>query len=157
MKQARKRRAQGKQKHGTIGRGGRLPWIIVVLILIGGLVVFLATRGPGGNAVTVRVPELSAAASQGSIAFAANCAQCHGANAAGSGEGPPLVHDIYNPGHHADAAFYFAARRGVSQHHWRFGGMPPQPQVSDADLAAIVRYVRELQRANGIEYRPHRM
>ena len=35
--------------------------------------------------------------------------------------------------------------------------MPPQPQVSDEDIAAIVRYIRELQEANGIRYRPHRM
>jgi cytochrome c551/c552 len=35
--------------------------------------------------------------------------------------------------------------------------MPPQPQVSDEELAAIIRYVRELQTANGIFYRPHRM
>ena len=43
-----------------------------------------------------------------------------------------------------------AARRGVRQHHWRFGDMPPQPQVSDAQLAAIVRFIREAQVANGI-------
>jgi hypothetical protein len=35
--------------------------------------------------------------------------------------------------------------------------MPPQPQVSDDQLAAIVRYVRELQEANGILYRQHIM
>jgi len=34
---------------------------------------------------------------------------------------------------------------------------PPQPQVSDEQLAAVVRYVRELQEANGIFYRPHTM
>jgi hypothetical protein len=35
--------------------------------------------------------------------------------------------------------------------------MPPQPQVTPEQLEAIVRYVRELQVANGIAYRPHRM
>jgi hypothetical protein len=35
--------------------------------------------------------------------------------------------------------------------------MPPLPQVSDEEVAAIVRYVRELQEANGIFYRPHDM
>jgi hypothetical protein len=35
--------------------------------------------------------------------------------------------------------------------------MPPQPQVSDEQLKAIVQYVRELQIANGITYRPHSM
>jgi hypothetical protein len=28
--------------------------------------------------------------------------------------------------------------------------MPPQPQVEDEEVVKIVRYVRELQRANGI-------
>lgn len=67
------------------------------------------------------------------------------------------MHDIYNPGHHADEAFLRAARNGVQQHHWRFGDMPPQPQVSDEQLVQIVRYVRELQQANGIRFKPHRM
>ena len=63
----------------------------------------------------------------------------------------------YRPGHHGDAAFAMAVRNGVRQHHWRFGNMPPQPQVSDRELKAIVRYVREMQIANGIRYKPHRM
>ena len=107
--------------------------------------------------IDITVPELSAAAIAGKTAFDANCAQCHGRNAAGTDKGPPLVHDIYNPGHHGDAAFLAAARRGVPQHHWPFGNMPAQLQVSVEDIASIVRYVRELQLANGIAYRPHRM
>lgn len=107
--------------------------------------------------VAVTVPALSAAARTGKGAFDANCASCHGENGAGTGRGPPLIHDIYNPGHHADDAFFLAARRGVRRHHWRFGDMPPQPQVSAAQMRAIVRYVRELQAANGIVERPHRM
>ena len=35
--------------------------------------------------------------------------------------------------------------------------MPAQPQVSDAQVMDIVRYVRELQKANGIVYQPHQM
>lgn len=110
---------------------------------------------PGQKPVIVQIaiPDLSDAARRGKAVFDADCAQCHGANAAGSGEGPPLVHPIYKPDHHADAAFYLAIRRGVSQHHWRFGAMPPQPQINDDEIAAIVLYVRELQKANGIDYR----
>ncbi len=68
-----------------------------------------------------------------------------------------LVHDIYNPGHHGDEAFSRAAKQGVPQHHWPFGNMQPLPDVSDEQLAAIVGYIRELQEANGIFYRPHTM
>jgi hypothetical protein len=43
------------------------------------------------------------------------------------------------------------AKRGVPQHHWNFGNMPPQPQVGKRSLQQVTAYVRELQRANGIE------
>lgn len=112
---------------------------------------------PPARQVNVRVPVLSDVAARGKIAFDANCAACHGTNASGTDQGPPLVHDIYNPGHHADGAFFLAAKLGVRQHHWPFGNMPPQPQVTEQQVAAIVRYVRELQVANGITHRPHRM
>lgn len=110
-----------------------------------------------GLTVDVRVPGLSSVASKGKVAFDENCAQCHGQNASGTGKGPPLIHNIYNPGHHGDQAFLIAAKRGVRRHHWPYGNMPPQPQVSNADLTAIVKYVRELQVANGITFKPHNM
>jgi mono/diheme cytochrome c family protein len=138
----------------------RLPAIIVGSIILLGVVVtagrFISFGGNGAS-IPVEVPELSQLAARGRAAFDANCVACHGTNAGGSEKGPPLAHDIYNPGHHPDAAFLSAAKRGVSQHHWRFGNMPPLPQVSDEEVAAIVRYVRELQEANGIFYRPHDM
>jgi len=110
-----------------------------------------------GLIVDVSVPELSSVAAKGKVEFDANCAQCHGKNAAGTGKGPPLIHNVYNPGHHGDQAFLFAAKRGVRQHHWPYGNMPPQPQVNGAQITAIVKYVRELQVANGITFKPHRM
>lgn len=107
--------------------------------------------------VSVNVPDLSPAAVRGKAAFDANCAICHGVNASGTDKGPPLVHNIYNPGHHADGAFFIAAKRGVRSHHWPYGDMPPQPQVSEGQIKDIIVYVRELQRANGITSQPHRM
>lgn len=76
--------------------------------------------------------------------------QCHGDVALGTAQGPPLVHIIYEPNHHADAAFLLAALRGVRAHHWGFGDMPPQPQVSREEMAEIVKYVRWLQREAGV-------
>lgn len=108
---------------------------------------------PGGPLVDVVVPAaFSAGAQRGERYFNAVCASCHGANAAGQdGVAPPLVHRIYEPGHHGDRAFALAARNGVRAHHWPFGDMPPVEQrLTDAELGAIVAYVRELQRANGI-------
>lgn len=107
---------------------------------------------PGPAIVIVTVPEtLSANAEIGKVAFEAKCAVCHGANAAGQdGVAPPLVHKIYEPSHHGDAAFLLAAKNGVRAHHWRFGSMPAVEGVTDGDVKMIVAYVRELQRANGI-------
>ena len=102
------------------------------------------------------VPALSAEAQEGERYYNAVCAACHGQNGQGTAQGPALVNDIYNPGHHGDEAFQSAARNGVQAHHWRFGNMPPQ-QVTGAEVARIVAYIRELQQANGIVTRPHNM
>ncbi len=138
----------------------RLPYLVVVTVLVLGAGV-LAWRfiSPltGTSTVNVRIPALSAMAVKGAKAFDANCAQCHGTNGAGGDRGPPLVHDIYNPGHHGDAAFFFAVKRGVREHHWAFGDMSPMPEVAEDDIYAIVRYIRELQEENGIFYKLHRM
>ena len=106
----------------------------------------------GAVLVDVIVPEaLSDNAQIGKRAFDANCATCHGANAAGQdGVAPPLVHMIYEPGHHGDEAFQRAAAAGVQSHHWRFGNMPAVDGITRADVTLIVAYIRELQRANGI-------
>lgn len=136
------------------------PAILLIAILVAGVGIVVSrfiSPSTGSAVVAVKIPQLSKAALAGKQAYDKNCAQCHGANGAGSAKGPPLVHDIYNPGHHGDASFLFAVKRGVRSHHWRFGNMPPQPRVNDGEIAAIIRYLRELQRANGIFYRPHRM
>jgi len=99
----------------------------------------------------VRVPELSTVAQSGRVAFDRSCSACHGVHAAGSAKGPALVHRVYHPGLHADSAFDLAVWHGVRAHHWSFGDMPLQPEVTPTELANITRYVRELQKANGIE------
>ena len=107
---------------------------------------------PGAPLAAVEMPELSATAQLGRKAFAENCAECHGPDASGrQGSGPPLIHKIYEPGHHADMAIVLAAQRGVTAHHWRFGNMPPVPGLTERELGSIVVYIREVQRANGIE------
>lgn len=106
----------------------------------------------GGVLADVVLPEtLSQNAQIGKRGFEAKCAVCHGVNAAGQdGVAPPLVHIIYEPNHHADEAFQLAATRGVRAHHWSFGDMPPVEGITRADVTMIVAYIRELQRANGI-------
>lgn len=136
-----------------------MPILVLSIPILGAAMVVMQLISSDDNTTpaAIELPELSRLALQGKAAFDANCATCHGANAAGTEQGPPFVHDIYNPGHHSDNAFFLAVRQGVRRHHWPFGDMPPQPQVTDQELAAIVRYLRELQAANGIVYRPHNM
>lgn len=123
------------------------------LAVVGGLAVLaylLARSSPQTEIVEVDVPVLTSIAQDGEGLFNENCAGCHGENGAGSEQGPPLIHPVYTASHHADGAFLLAVRTGVRAHHWRFGNMPPQPQISDPDLERIVQFVREVQRANGI-------
>ena len=132
-----------------------LPKLAVVVVTIAAVAIVVGKlQGPGdesaGAGANVKVPALSASAVQGEKLFEANCSSCHGKNGSGTEQGPPLIHKIYEPNHHGDMSFVLAAKRGVRAHHWSFGNMPSQPQVSENDVLVIVGYVRELQRANGI-------
>ena len=87
----------------------------------------------------------------GDSLFETHCAVCHGPKGTGSEQGPPLVHQVYEPGHHGDASFHLAVRRGVVAHHWRFGNMAPLPHVTESEVDEIIGYIRWLQRQAGID------
>jgi mono/diheme cytochrome c family protein len=86
----------------------------------------------------------------GEAKFHAHCSACHGPQGAGTQQGPPLVHKIYEPNHHGDAAFQRAAIFGVKAHHWEFGNMPKIDGVTPAEVEQITGYIRWLQRQAGI-------
>jgi len=100
-----------------------------------------------------RIPadNFRADAGQGQALFSRHCATCHGPDALGTDQGPPLIHRIYEPSHHSDLAFYRAIALGVHQHHWEFGDMAPVPGVDGEDAAHIISWIRREQRAAGIE------
>ncbi|MCC3860745.1 c-type cytochrome [Pseudemcibacter aquimaris] len=137
--------------------------ILLIIALIGGVYFWLSNNdeqnakvsdGTKSNSalVSVTLPEqLSDNAIVGKRIFEAKCASCHGQNAAGQkGVAPPLIHKIYEPSHHGDESFQRAAALGVRAHHWPFGNMPPVDGLTRAEVSTIITYVRELQRANGI-------
>ena len=130
--------------------------ILLVVLALGGVAGYLVfdggTADEGQPIVSVNVPAtLSAQALLGQKTYDANCASCHGRNAAGQdGVAPPLVHIIYEPGHHGDESFQRAVAQGVRAHHWPFGDMSPVDGLTREDVADVVAYIRELQRANGI-------
>lgn len=112
-----------------------------------------AAGAPAPDPASIVEPDtLSARGAYGRILFSNVCASCHGSKGAGgTGKAPPLIHPIYEPGHHPDEAFQRAASQGVRSHHWNFGDMPPIEGVSEGEVALIATYIREVQRANGIE------
>ena len=145
--------------------------LIIALLLVAAIAYFLfpmrGMMGDGmgsmmepemieGNAngamVNVTIPaSFSANAEIGNRIFDVKCAACHGANAAGqNGIAPPLVHKIYEPSHHGDFAFVRAAQNGVRAHHWNFGNMPAVKGLTESEIKMVTAYIRELQRANGI-------
>ncbi len=105
-----------------------------------------------GNAmVAIQLPPIEGNAAIGQRIFENVCAACHGSYAVGvEGAGPPLIHVIYEPSHHADESFQRAVAMGVRSHHWQFGDMPRVEGLTRGDVAMVIAYIREIQRANGI-------
>ncbi len=127
-----------------------LPLLLFVL-LVGCDASGRGAAGGGAVDTTVlRTLTVPAEYQEGERLYNATCAACHGEAALGTEQGPPLVHIVYEPNHHADAAFLLAVQRGVRAHHWRFGDMPPQPGVTLEEAQTITDYVRWLQREAGV-------
>jgi len=127
-------------------------WAVAALTGIAAVtlaIVWLLERGPGPRSVVI--PDLSPPALAGKQAFDQRCAPCHGPDGRGSADAPPLVHRLYHPALHSEVAFTLAVQKGVRAHHWRFGDMPPVPDVSARELSQIIQYGREVQQANGID------
>lgn len=123
---------------------------VVGLVTAGALAFVLQEPAATEGTVTVYSTNLTEQGKRGEALFKATCMECHGENGSGTTQGPPLVHIIYEPRHHSDKAFYLAVATGVRQHHWTYGDMPPQTHVSPDDVRLIIRFIRELQVANGI-------
>ena len=98
----------------------------------------------------VKLPEMTPELNRGKLSYDAFCAECHGVNAAGTDKGPTFIHRVYHPGHHADMSFVLAPKRGTRAHHFRFGDMPPVDGVNDKQVVDITKYVRAIQKANGL-------
>ncbi|TWO82105.1 c-type cytochrome [Denitratisoma oestradiolicum] len=120
-------------------------------LVAGVLVVAGITAYAQGWQIPKPSPGLIPNSAVGKALYAKNCASCHGIALNGSDKGPPLLHRIYEPSHHADIAFQLAAKNGVRAHHWQFGDMAPVPQVTPDDVAHITAYVRAAQKKVGIQ------
>jgi cytochrome c len=134
--------------NGTRRPAVRQRWIQAGGLSLALLAAVIGSPQAGSSALQPATPP--AEFQKGAAAFNANCARCHGERGVGTLQGPPLVHKIYEPNHHGDAAFQRAAAMGVRAHHWQFGDMPKVSTVTPTEVDEIIKYVRWLQRQAGI-------
>lgn len=127
-------------------RASQAVWMTVLVLALGAAPACSQGESQPQSATEAVPAELQS----GEQKFVANCSACHGVGGVGTKQGPPLVHKIYEPNHHGDAAFQRAAANGVQSHHWEFGNMPKIPGVTSSDVELIVKYVRWLQKQAGI-------
>jgi mono/diheme cytochrome c family protein len=148
----------GYQKGSTMSEGNdaatgtRRAGLFIVLAVLGAgwLGIAGCSRSEQPAVSSTAVAEVPAAHAGGRQLFETHCARCHGAGGTGTERGPSFLSKTYEPNHHGDASFLMAVRRGVTAHHWRFGDMPPIPDVPDDDMTRIVGYIRWAQRQAGI-------
>ena len=128
--------------------------ITTAVTIISIVILTTACDKPDPAAVRQRqhlpAPGFVADAAKGANLFRSTCARCHGDDARGTNQGPPLIHQVYRPGHHADLSFHWAVSRGAKQHHWQFGDMPALKDVSPESVGHIIAWVRAEQRKAGI-------
>ena len=120
------------------------------------IVVLVIAAGACSSSLTESepLPNDVATLEVGADLYEANCAECHGSDLRGTDRGPSHLSEVYVPSHHGDAAFSLAVLRGVRQHHWRFGDMPPVEGLDEAEITAIVAHVRSVQEREGFEPYP---
>ena len=123
----------------------KIPALLAAVVIVYGCTAATETTIPVQN------PDLVA---EGEVLYAANCAECHGADLRGTDRGPSHLSEVYEPDHHADGAFLLAVQAGSRAHHWPFGDMPPIEGLIPEDVEAIVAFVREQQRIKGFEPYP---
>ena len=68
----------------------------------------------------------------------------------GTARGPDLIRQEYGAEAFDDARILRAVSDGAPQRRWHYGAMPPVTSVAGPEVDAIITFLRELQRAQGI-------
>jgi mono/diheme cytochrome c family protein len=127
-----------------------------LLLFSGTLLLMLLTAceqiSPEARRLALHLPPpgYKGVAAEGVVHYTKFCQVCHGVNGMGTHQAPPLVNEVYRPGHHADLSFHVAVRDGVPSHHWSFGDMSPVPLITPEETEHIIAYIRNEQRSRGI-------
>ena len=104
-----------------------------------------------GNAPSDTGPAEPSGLGTGAELYQSNCASCHGDDLRGTDKGPSHLSIVYEPSHHGDDAFRSAILNGAQQHHWNFGDMAAVPGLDDAEIDAVIAYIRSEQERRGFE------
>ena len=121
---------------------------LAVALLLGGF----GCSSDGDDAATATTT--GGAAPDGERIYLQTCASCHGEDLRGTEHGPSQLSEVYEPGHHSDESYRSAIEFGSAQHHWAFGDMPPISFLDDAEIDAVIAYIREQQAEHGFEPYP---
>jgi mono/diheme cytochrome c family protein len=110
----------------------------------------LLLAGVGTGVLTVVAAACGADGPQSSVdrgaaIYGANCAQCHGADLEGTERGPSLLDPAYRSDELTDAAVADAVRNGVAERLWEFGPMPANGALSEAQIDAVIEFLRAEQ------------
>ncbi len=152
-------RAHGAGIRRVVSRMNAGSWTCARRGWLWGLLAILIVSCGSGETATPTTPGAGETSNQDLVAqgaplYAANCAECHGADLRGTERGPSHLSIVYEPDHHGDAVFALAVRNGVRAHHWNFGPMLPVDGLSELDIDAIVAFVRSEQVREGFEPYP---
>lgn len=140
-------RHAGAERARRAERNRRLARVLPVVVVGVAAVLAVVLVASGGSDEEPPAPGSPEELALGEEVFEQRCATCHGEGLRGGIAGPPLLHEVYAPDHHPDSAIRAAVARGVQPHHWEFAGMPPIPDLADADVEAVIAYIRHVQRA----------
>ena len=147
-----------KKHHRSIGRTG-----LAVVVLASGCccLAMAACAARVAHLSTVAAPaEHQAVTSlEGHALFTAHCAPCHGAT--GRGRGPAAIALSVAPRDFFHERFrYVSTLNGVPteedliqsiRYGRRFGEMPANPQLTDAEVRTLALYIKEIQRLGWLE------
>lgn len=101
-------------------------------------------------------PAFAADLEKGKSLFAQRCATCHGNTGAGDGPVALSLPENMKPRNLQDGAFKYATDDAKMKELLKKGGaavglnamMPPQPDLSDADLDSVIAFLHTLQKAH---------
>ena len=116
--------------------------VVVAMAVVAMAVVAVACGGSGGSSPT-------ASSADGRQIYAAKCAECHGANLEGTSRGPSHLSRVYEPGAPLGREFPPGHQAGLAPAPLELRPMAPVAGLSDADVNAVIAFVRAQQRERG--------